>query len=70
MVYKFLIAYLFAGWHVAVVCVPQQELEQPGIGRELPCGPGVGPASMSVPARLGNFLLWFEQIKSVKAAYR
>ena len=58
---EFLITYLFAGWQVAVVFVPQQELEQPGIGREPPCGPGVGPESMAVPARLGHFLLWLNK---------
>lgn len=48
-----------------MVLVEQQEPEQGGVGGKSPCGPGVGPASVLVPARLRHFLLQTESSRLI-----
>lgn len=50
-------AHLFTWWYIAVIFVQQQEPKEGGVGGELPCGPGVGPAAMFVLTWFCHFLL-------------
>lgn len=51
------LAHLFTWWYIAVIFIQQQEPKEGGVGGELPCGPGVGPAAMLVPTWFCHFFL-------------
>lgn len=49
-----------------MILIQQQEPQKSGVGRELPCGPGVGPATVFVPTGLCHFLLKYDKIRPFK----